>query len=165
MLISRLRLASRAFKPSPARLASHGFTLIEIMIVVAIIGILAAIAVPTYGDYLLRSKITEATSQLSSLRIKMEQYYQDNRNYGTAAAACPTIAVPAAVGDTRYFTYACVVGATNQTYTVTATGVAAQGMTNFIYTINESTTRATTSTGAWGRASTSCWVAKKDGSC
>lgn len=144
---------------------SAGFTLIEVMIVVAIIGILAAIALPAYGEYVLRGKIAEATSTMSSLRIKMEQYYQDNRNYGTVSSACPTTAVPTTPPDTKYFTYTCAVGATNQTYTITVAGVAAQGTTGFGYTINESNTRATTGTGSWGKTSTTCWVTKKDGSC
>jgi prepilin-type N-terminal cleavage/methylation domain-containing protein len=61
----------------------QGFTLIELMITVAIIAILAAIAVPNYTDYITRSKFTEAHGMLGDLRVKMEQYYMDNRRYGT----------------------------------------------------------------------------------
>jgi prepilin-type N-terminal cleavage/methylation domain-containing protein len=52
-----------------------GFTLIELMIVVAVVGILTAIAVPSYTNYVIRGKIPEATSQLASKRVQMEQFF------------------------------------------------------------------------------------------
>ena len=59
---------------------SRGFTLIEIMIVVAIVAILSAIALPSYSDYVLRSKLPEAFSALSDQRIRLEQYYQGQQS-------------------------------------------------------------------------------------
>lgn len=152
---------------------NSGFTLVELLIVVAIIGILAAIAVPSYRDYITRGKITEATGNLADLRVKMEQYYMDNRRYSstTGGGTCgitggnsPTVA------NQKYFTYTCASSAANtagdQNYTLTATGVAAQGMTNFVYTINHANTKGTTTVGTgWSGAGSACWVVKKDGSC
>ena len=134
------------------------------MIVVAIIGILAAIAIPSYTDYITRSKITEATSSLSDLRIKMEQYYQDNRNYGTTAAACPAaVAMPTG----RYFTYACNWGtpASTQGYTLTATGITTQGLTGFSFTLDQSNNRTSVATLSGWSGSTTCWVTRKGGVC
>ena len=51
------------------------------MIVVAVIAILAVVAIPAYGDYVIRGKLVDATTQLSDGRIKMEQFFQDNRAY------------------------------------------------------------------------------------
>ena len=59
----------------------HGFTLIELMITVAIIAILSAIAIPQYSEYVMRSRITEATMTLSDQRLKMERFFQDNRSF------------------------------------------------------------------------------------
>jgi type IV pilus assembly protein PilE len=141
-----------------------GFTLIELMIVVAIAAILAAVALPAYTDYVTRGKLTEAMNGLSEFRVRMEQFYQDNRRYdgpsppglGGCGAAAP---------NSRYFTFSCTPGAAPaQSYTATATGVASEGVTNFVYTISEQNVRATTST-AWGPTNAACWIRRKDGSC
>ena len=65
-----------------------GFTLIELMATVAIIAIAASLAYPQYSAYLQRGRIMDATTKLSDFRIKMEQYYQDNRTYQNAGANC-----------------------------------------------------------------------------
>src|ERR1700730_8393901 len=59
----------------------RGFTLLELMITVAIMGILAAVAYPSYRNYVLRGQIVDATNGLSALRANMERYFQDNRTY------------------------------------------------------------------------------------
>jgi type IV pilus assembly protein PilE len=142
----------------------RGFTIIELMIAVAIIAILAAIALPQYNDYVLRGKITEAFTGLADFRVRMEQFYQDNRRYdGGGLNGCG-----AAAPNSKYFTFDCVPGlAPSQTYTVTATGIANQGLTNFVYTLNEQNVRATTTLGAsWnGAPNAACWVRRKDGTC
>jgi len=134
----------------------------EVMIVVAIIGILAAIALPNYSDYLTRAKIPEATSALSDMRVRMEQYFQDNRTYVAACAAGTVAPLPAA---TTNFTFACGALAQN-TYTVTATGRAA--MNGFSYTVNQSNTKtsAIVAGAAWPvAASGACWMTNKGGAC
>ncbi|MFM2329587.1 MAG: hypothetical protein RLZZ494_1690, partial [Pseudomonadota bacterium] len=59
--------------------AISGFTLVELAIVLLIIGILSAIAMPIYQDHALQGRIVDATNALSTLRARMEQHYQDNR--------------------------------------------------------------------------------------
>jgi type IV pilus assembly protein PilE len=142
-----------------------GFTLIELMIVVAIIGILAAIAIPNYNDYVRRSKLTEAQSTLSDLRVKMEQYYQDNRSYANGAACGVAMPVSPAV---KYFTYACATAAAGQEFTVTATnsstgGIGAAGA--YVFTINHNNQRRTTAFTGAAVVPLECWITNKGGSC
>lgn len=127
----------------------NGFTLIELMIVVAIIGILAAVALPAYNDYVTRGKLAEAKSVLSDGRIKLEQFFQDNRTY--AGGPCPAA--------TKYFIFAC--GAPDATtYTITATGIG--NLATYSYTINQANTK--TSATPWGNSAT-CWVTNRGGAC
>lgn len=137
----------------------NGFTLIELMITVAVIGILAAIALPSYTSYISRSKITDAVASLADYRVKMEQYYQDNRNYGTASAACAVV-----VASSPYFTYTCVVGSATPTvaYTATATSIAgALGTTagDYTYSITEANAKSTTKFKG-GSVTKACWLVK-----
>src|SRR5215204_1515106 len=71
-----------------------GFTLIELMIVVAIIGILAAIAIPAYSDYTERAKVSELVTIASACKASVSEYYQAQGLFPTtnAAAGCDTVA-------------------------------------------------------------------------
>jgi type IV pilus assembly protein PilE len=140
---------------------SRGFTLIELMIAVAIIAILAAIAIPSYTDYIRRGRLTEALGRLSAMRVKMEQYFQDNRVYTGACVAGTIAPLP---GDTVYFQYRCNPAPAAGTYTVVATGIGA--MAGFVYSIDETNTQRTVALpGGWVMPANNCWAIKKDGSC
>jgi type IV pilus assembly protein PilE len=100
---------------------SAGFTLLELMIVVVIIAILVAIAVPTYRQYVLRGHRTDATRTLQDLSSRQENYYFSNNRYTTTLAdlgATSSIAGP-------YFTVG-IASASTTDYVVQATAVGSQ---------------------------------------
>ena len=142
---------------------SRGFTLLELMVVMAILAILAAIAIPSYTEYVRRSRIIEAFSTLSGMRVKMEQYYQDNRSYLAACGAPPSVApMP---NPTQNFTFDCpALGANN--YTLRARGIVGTTMDGFTYTVDDQNARTTVmgAPSTWP-GSPVCWVTKRDGSC
>ncbi len=143
-----------------------GFTLIEVMITVAIVAILAAIALPAYGDYILRGRLVDATSALAAQRAKLEQYYQDNRTYATVSATilgpCDTTNT-ATTWTVKTFTLTCS-GVSATAYALTMTG---SGSTNgFAFTVNQANTQTTVLTSStWGSGTYNCWIGRKADSC
>lgn len=133
------------------RTTQLGFSLIELMIVVAVIIVIASIAIPSYGDYVRRGRIAEATASLSDTRVKLEQFYLDNRTY-VGFANCPT--------STTFFQYTCS-PLTAAAYTLTATGQ--NTMANFTYTLNQS--NAKTSVTNWTSGTQNCWIRSKGSTC
>jgi type IV pilus assembly protein PilE len=136
----------------------RGFTLIELLIVVAIMSIIMAVALPNYNQYVRRGQLIEASNVLSDWRIKLEQYYQDNRAYGPGDPACG-VANPSA-GSIRFFTYACATaadagGTAAQTYTITATGIGP--VVGYDYTINAANQRRTVNF-AGNASGKNCWL-------
>ena len=149
---------------------NRGFTLIELMIVVSIMSILAAIALPMYNEHVLSTKLTEASSNLADMRIRAEQYFSDNRTYAAIAPAVtpPFCTVPAS--SARYFTYDCSGTPDATTFVARATSRAATiGMVGAVYTVNQSNVRTSTftddfSSKGWTNAA-NCWKVKKGQSC
>ena len=143
---------------------NSGFTLIEVMVTVAIVAILGAIAVPAYSEYVMRARITEATSNLADMRNKMEQYFQDNRTWtpggGITLPCNPGTVAP--LPTSPNFTFTCDTMAAN-TYRVVATGNGT--MIGFQYTINQFNQRVTAAVPVGWTPQANCWVLKRDGSC
>jgi type IV pilus assembly protein PilE len=151
---------SARFTPCRCRRQALGFTALELLAVVTIIGILASLVVPSYGAYLSRSRILDAAMRLSDHRAKMEAYFLDRRTFVDGAGSCGVAVPPVASGDV--FDVACV--ATTSTYRVTATGRAA-GMVGFAYAVDEIGARTTLAVpGGWTRTP-DCWTVRPDGSC
>lgn len=123
-----------------------GFTLIELMIVIAIISILAAIAIPNYNSYTTKAKLTEAKSNLLQLQTLQEQFYQDYRVYAGGVAA--TAAAPTTAGGTdgriawnastqaKYFDYAIATANSGQNFTANAAGRTANGLGSYQFAVN-----------------------------
>jgi len=140
----------------PKKPGQAGFTLIELLIAMVVVAILGAIALPAYNNYILRGKVPEATSNLAAKRVKIEQFFQDNRTY----VGAPVLTLDQ--GTSQYFDFSGVATATS--YTLTAAGKAS--MTGFTYTVDQSNARASTVTGVSGwTGNTSCWVTKQGGQC
>ena len=134
----------------------RGFTLLELMIVVAVVGILTLVAVPSYKDYVTKGKIPEATANLATKRVQMEQFFQDNRTY-VGAPACT-----AGTTASQYFDFSCPVQ-TATTYTIQPAGKSS--MAGFISTITEANVKATTAVPSGWSTNATCWVTKKGGTC
>ncbi|HUX92088.1 MAG TPA: type IV pilin protein [Gallionellaceae bacterium] len=143
----------------------RGFTLVELMVVVLIIGILSSVAIPAYRDYVTRGKLSEAFTELASMRVRLEQYFQDNRTYVNACQPGTIAPLPSAAAS-KYFTYTCPI-LTATTFRVDATGNAAQGTGGFTYTVDQANAKQTTSVhSGWTLPSPNdCWITKKGGVC
>ncbi len=152
-------------RPLPTNtLLKRGFTLIELMIVISIVAILAAVAMPVYTDNIRRGAVTEAHSRLADFANRMEQYYQNNRSYGGAACADAAGAgawnnfVPPGGGNKFTFNCAFDAGVGSQGYLLTATGSVGQAA-GHVYTLTHNGARATT-TFKGAASGKPCWLSK-----
>jgi type IV pilus assembly protein PilE len=138
-----------------------GFTLLETMVVVAIVATLATIALPSYAAYVKRSRILEAVAALADARARMEEYFLDQRTYVDGAGGCGAAAPASSAADA--FALTCTATAT--TFTYTASGLAAKGMAGFVYTIDQADGKITLAVPAGWSRSPDCWTIRPDGAC
>lgn len=132
-----------------------GFTLIELMIVVAIVGILAAIAYPSYAEYIRRGHRAEARASLLQMAQWMERAATANGVYPTVGANAAAIA--AALNSAQKDRYTVTLASTVSTFTITATPKLAQaGDKCGNYTLDQAGTRGAAPLTA-GATLADCW--------
>ena len=149
----------------------RGFTLIELMIVIAVVAILAAIAYPAYSEYVVRSRLTEATSMLADARVRMTNYFVDNRSYKKTPSAVPPAPEATVCGvtlpDSSRFSYTCT--SAGSTYTATATSKLGQGLGAagaYQYTVNQARDGYQATVKFAGQTvNATCWLVKKGQTC
>jgi type IV pilus assembly protein PilE len=136
---------------APGRRRDAAFSLIELMVAIAIVAILATIAIPSYREHLRRGAVEEVTAALGSGKVVFEQFFLDNQTYQDAP--CPA--------NAHDFAITCESDATSFSITGTGSGIV-QG---FVYTIDEADARTTAGPWVAGGGTASCWITRKGDTC
>jgi type IV pilus assembly protein PilE len=137
----------------PLERAQSGFTLIELMVALAVAAVISAIALPSYTAYIQRSKVPVALDALSAYATRMEQRYQDSGSYANGAACAAAWPTPAPAN----FDTSCALANGGQGFTATATG--SGPMAGYTYTIDHNGVRRTTAHPK-GVPGTNCWTTR-----
>ena len=149
--------------PLSRRSASAGFTLIEVMITVAIVAILAMVALPSYRDYILRGHLVDASNGLATIRAQMERHFQDNRSYATVGTFTTPCAAAAATRTFNLFVVSCSGTPTATAFTLQAVG--SGNVNGFTFTITEADVRATAAAPTGWNTRATGWMLKKGQVC
>jgi len=121
-VLSLFVLAQKSSRPKTSTLKDHGYTLLELIIVIAISSIICAFAYPTYQSYIIKSSRLEAQLSLQELASRMEQWYAQ---HGTYESSQNNSALANAVKSDRY--ELTIRYASNDSYTLQATPTGSQG--------------------------------------
>ena len=132
---------------------SRGFTLIELLITVAIVGILAAIALPSYREQVQKSQRTDGKAALLTAAVQMQRYFTERNTFATATLGAPPAVFPT-TSEKGYYTMS-LTGLAATTYTLNAapTGVQA-GDPCGTFTINEAGLKGTS---GGTKPTAECW--------
>lgn len=126
----------------------RGFTLIEMMVVMVLIAIFAAIAIPSYTKYIVASHRTEAQAAMLNLAQYLESKYNSSFSYPTETSLPSSLLNPPDIS--RYYTISLSLANTSQTYTITATPTSAQAdSTCGVLTLKEDGAKSPTTSGCW----------------
>lgn len=138
---------------------SKGLTLIELMITLAVIAILSVVALPSYSQYIIRSKVVEGLQTLATTGVTMNQYMQDNGSYSTTSGSGSSISYTGLCGRSmptkpESFTYTCVSDTTNgNTFLIKMTGK--ESLLGYEFTLDHLDNRKTTANP--NGTSDTCW--------
>ena len=155
----------RARRPTPpTRRLAAGFTLIELMIAVAIVAILVGVALPSYREYVIRGHLADATNGLALMRAQMERHFQDNRTYASVGSfTTPCASTDATTRTFNNFVVSCSGTPTATAFTLAATGSGPAA--GFTFTVNQADVRATTAAPSGWSTCTTKWMLKKGATC
>ena len=136
--------------------STRGYTIIELMIVIVILGVLFAISIPTYRDYVLRSHRTDAHSALLNIASRQERFVAQNNTYATTAQLSPTsgLGLGTTASPDGYYDMsvaACAGGSIATCYVLTATATGEQTNDTECLTITYN------SAGVKGGTTANCW--------
>lgn len=129
----------------------NGFTLIEVMIVVAIVGILAAVAIPSYLDSLRKSRRSDATTSLTRIQLAQETYRLNHATYGNIT----DLGIGTSSSD-GYYTLN-ITGNNATAYTATATAVSGKSQASDTTVCRTLTLTVTNGGNTVGNTDASCW--------
>ena len=138
----------------------RGFTLIELMISIAVIAVLSALALPGYREHIVRTHLVDATNGLSAMRANMERHFQDNRTYASVTGFANPCAAATTVGN---FSIVCDGTPDATSFTVKATG--SGNVSGFVFKITHADVRSTTSAPTGWTTCATQWITKKGQAC
>ena len=135
---------------------NDGFTLVELMIVVAIIGVMSAIAYPSYTSYMNKSGRADAKVGLARIADKQERYYLQNNTYATTTELLG-LGTPPWITDEGYYSITIDDGADTSGFTATASALSGQAKDTDCKTFSLSSTGLRTATDSTDTATIECW--------